>query len=160
MPAVHPRLALLALALVVFGWVVAGLDVRATFGARTTADEPQYLLTARSLGHQFDLDISDELARRDWEAFHSPAELPTQTKVLADGRQVSPHDPLLPLALAVPVRFGGWRAAKVVLAAVAGALAAAIAWVAQRRLGVPQGLALAGAGLFVGAAPSSRWSGC
>ena len=34
----------------------------------------------------------------------------------ADGRAVSPHDPLMPAVLALPMRFGGWIAAKLVLA--------------------------------------------
>ena len=43
--------------------VVAALSIqaRATYNAQVTADEPQYLLTALSLGEDFDLDISDEI---------------------------------------------------------------------------------------------------
>ena len=35
--------------------------VRAAYGAQTTADEPQYLLTAISLAEDGDLDVADEL---------------------------------------------------------------------------------------------------
>jgi len=40
----------------------AGIAVPATHTTRTTADEPQYLLTAISLARDGDLDIADELA--------------------------------------------------------------------------------------------------
>ena len=72
---------------------------------RTTADEPQYLLTAISLAEDRDLDIADELADGRWRSFHALA-LPEQTERLADGRRLSPHDPLLPLLLR---RAGGGR---------------------------------------------------
>ena len=38
-----------------------GVQARATYNAQVTADEPQYLLTAISLGEDYDLDISDEI---------------------------------------------------------------------------------------------------
>lgn len=137
-----------ALALVVAGWCALGIGVRATYSAQLTADEPQYVLSAISLGEDLDLDISDELAAERWRDFHEPATLPVQTKVLDGGREVSPHDPLLPLVLAVPVALGGWVGAKVALACVAGALAALVAWVAHRRLAVPFGVAVVGSAVF------------
>ena len=82
-------------------------------------DEPQYLLSALSLWEDHDLDISDELADRRFLAFHD-ADLPVQTAVRPDGSQLSPHDPLLPVLLAVPMGLGGWVAAKLTLAALAG----------------------------------------
>ena len=69
--------------------------------------------------------------------------LPVQTEVLDGGRQVSPHDPLLPLLLAAPMGLGGWLAAKLALAVLAGGVAALTVWVAVRRFGVA---ALAGRG--------------
>ncbi|HJS72576.1 MAG TPA: hypothetical protein VJ858_07610, partial [Acidimicrobiia bacterium] len=104
------------LALVGLGAMVAvitatGIGVRATYGAQTTADEPQYLLSALSLWEDGDLDISDELAAERYRHFHE-ADLPDQTLRLDDGRRVSPHDPLLPVLLAVPMGLGGWVAAK------------------------------------------------
>ena len=124
----------------------AGIPGRAAHGAQTTGDEPQYLLTAISLAEDRDLDIADELAARRWRAFHE-AELPEQTRPLAGGRRLSPHDPLLPLLLAVPVLLGGWVGAKLALAAMAGALAALTLWVAVRRLGTPVPAALLVVGL-------------
>lgn len=129
---------------------LAALPARATYGERTTADEPQYLLSAISLWHDHDLDIGDELDAEVWRDFHE-ATLPVQTEPLADGRVVSPHDPLLPLLLAVPVGLGGWVGAKAAMAAMAGALAALLVWVAHRRLAVPLGPAA----VVVGAAAVS-----
>lgn len=112
-----------------------GIGVRATYGAQVTADEPHYLVTAISLAEDGDLDVADELAEERWRAFHE-AGLPIQERVLPDGRQLAPHDPLLPLLLAVPVAVGGWIGAKVALAVLAGVLAALTTWTAVRRFGV------------------------
>lgn len=111
------------------------LPADALRSSRTAADEPQYLLTAISLFEDRDLDIADELAAGRWRAFHAAA-LPTQTAAREDGRQVSPHDPGLPVLLALPVAVGGWAGAKAVLAALNGALAAVLIWTAVRRFGV------------------------
>ena len=51
----------------------AGIAVPATHGTWTTADEPQYLLTAISLAEDGDLDIADELAEGRWRPFHRAA---------------------------------------------------------------------------------------
>lgn len=128
--------------------LAAGLaaGVRTTYGGHAAVDEPQYLLTALSLWEDRSLDISDELAQERWRPFHE-AQLPVQTKVLDGGRQVSPHDPLLPLLLAVPMGLGGFVAAKLFLAVLAGAIAALGVWVAVRRFGVPA--RLAGTGVAV-----------
>ncbi|HET9442816.1 MAG TPA: hypothetical protein VFO65_05795 [Acidimicrobiales bacterium] len=131
-----------------FGLLV--LPARATYGARTTADEPQYLLSALSVWEDGSLDIGDELAAERWRDFHE-ADLPVQTEPLADGRTISPHDPLLPVLLAVPVGLGGWIGAKVALAAAGGALAAVLVFTAHRRFGVPVPIA----GVVVAAAAVS-----
>jgi hypothetical protein len=122
--------------LLVAAGCAAALPVRATYGAQTTADEPQYLLSAISLAEDGDLDIADELAAERWRAFHQ-APLPEQTKPLPGGRRLSPHEPLLPLLLALPVAAGGWVAAKLAMAVAAGALAMLLVWTAVRRLRVP-----------------------
>lgn len=129
------RFALWVLAALVTAAAAAGIPGRATYGAQTTADEPQYLLTALSLARDGDLDIADELAAEEWRAFHE-APLPEQTRPLADGSRVSPHDPLLPVLLAPAVAVGGWAGAKLVLAVLAGALAALTAWTAAVRFAV------------------------
>lgn len=140
------------LGLLTFLWCLPGIGVRATRGAHVAVDEPQYLLSATSLAEDLDLDIADELRQRRWREYHE-AQLPVQTKRLDDGRRISPHDPLLPLVLAVPMAIGGWVGAKVALAALAGALAAALLWVAVRRLGVPLGRAALGVACFSLASP-------
>ena len=80
---------LLLLAVVVAAVAAIGIPAHATYGARVTADEPQYLLTALSLGRQFDLDISDEIADEQYRPFHA-VDLDRQTAPLADGRELSP----------------------------------------------------------------------
>jgi hypothetical protein len=120
---------------VVAAWAMLAISARATYNARTTADEPQYLLSALSLAEDRDLWIDDELADHRYEPFHEVL-LPVQTEPRDDGRTVSPHDPLLPVVLAVPVGLGGWVAAKATLALLGGALAALLTWTAQRRFGV------------------------
>ncbi len=146
------RGAVLAVAVVAVLAAVLGIGVRGTFGAHVAVDETQYLLTALSLAEDGDLDLSDELAARRWEVF-ADVEPPVQTSLLPGGRQVSPHDPLLPVLLAVPMGLGGWVAAKAALALLAGALAALTLWVAVRRFAVPLPLATVGVGLGAASAP-------
>jgi hypothetical protein len=141
-----------AVALAVTAWCVPGAWARATYGARTTADEPQYLLSAISLGEDGSLDIGDERADGRYRAFHEVG-LPIQEKDRDDGQRVSPHDPLLPAVLALPMLVGGWLAAKLVLAAIAGALAAAILWVAVVRFGIALRVATTTVLAFALAAP-------
>jgi hypothetical protein len=133
---------LVAVAIVTFVAALPAVGARATYGARVTADEPQYLLTALSIGEDLDLDISDELDTERFRTFHEVG-LNTQTIDLdEDGQRISPHDPLLPIVLALPMRLGGWRAAKVALAALAALTAAATAWTAHARYAVGRRAAL------------------
>lgn len=143
---------LLLVALVTTLWCLPGIAVRATRGAHVAVDEPQYLLSATSLAEDGDLDISDELDDERWRTYHE-ARLPRQTKPLEDGREISPHDPLLPLLLAGPVAVGGWIGAKVALAVLAGLLAAATVWVAEVRLGVARRRAVLAVACFSLASP-------
>ena len=135
-----PRL--VAVAAGTAAWCALAIPAPATLGAHVAVDEPQYLLSATSLAEDLDLDIADELASERWRTYHE-GELPEQTAALAGGRRVSPHDPLLPALLAVPMALGGWVAAKAALALVAGALAATLVWTAVRRLDLPVGVATA-----------------
>ena len=144
--------AMVAVAAVAFIAAALGIGVRATFGAHVAVDETQYVLSALSLAEDRNFDISDELAQKRWRDF-ADVEPPVQTQVLADGRQISPHDPLLPLLLAVPVALGGWVAAKLTLAALAGLLAALTLWVAVRRLRLSLPLAATGVGIAAASAP-------
>lgn len=118
-----------------------GIDARATYGARVSADEPQYLLTALSVFEDFDLDISDEIAENRFRDFHEIG-LSQQTLDLnGQGQQISPHDPLLPLILAVPMGVAGWAGAKAALAVIAGLTAVATLSLAVRRFAVPEHIA-------------------
>ena len=128
--------AAVSVGLLVTAWALVALPARATVNARTTADEPQYLLSALSLAEDHDLTIGDELAAQRYLPFHEVG-LPIQTQVLDGGRQISPHDPLLPMLLAVPMGLGGWVAAKAALAVLAGVLAGLLVWTAHRRFAVP-----------------------
>ncbi len=128
------------------------LPAHAVRSARTTADEPQYLLTAISLVEDGDLDIADELAAGRWRDFHA-ATLPRQTEPRADGTEISPHDPGLPALLAVPVAVGGWAGAKAALAACNGLLAGLLVWTAVRRFGARTAVAVPAVLAFAVAPP-------
>ena len=143
---------LVVVAVVVTAWTAIGGFARATYGSRTTADEPQYLLSAISLANDGNLDIGDELREGAFVPFHEEV-LPEQTKRLPDGSRVSPHDPLLPALLAAPAVLGGWLAAKLTLAAMAGALAAGMVWVAVRRYRVSPAVATVVVLAFAAASP-------
>ena len=130
----------------------AGVGVGATYGGRVAVDEPQYLLTALSLYEDRSLDIADEISERRAAAF-TDVPPPVQAAERDGGRALSPHDPLLPLLLAVPVGLGGWVGAKLALVAAAGVVAALTVWTSVRRLGVPPLLAGTGVALAMASAP-------
>lgn len=152
--ATHRSLAAAMILVGLLAFLSAGLGagVHSTYGGRVAVDEPQYLLSALSLFQDHDLDISDELAERRYLAFHD-ADLPLQTATRPDGSQLSPHDPLLPVLLAVPMGLGGWLAARLTLALLAGILSGLLLWVAVRRFAVPPGLAVPGVALATCTAP-------
>ena len=135
---VSPRVSwwLLALiAIAVAAWVAPGVAARAARGGHVTADEPQYLMSAISLGEDRNLNVRDERLDERFRTFHR-ADLSLQEKIRDDGRLVSPHDPLLPALLAAPMLLGGWIGAKLTLAVIAGLLAATLVWIAVVRLGI------------------------
>src|SRR5262245_21358079 len=101
------RWAMVGVAIVVTAVASVAVDARATYGARTTADEPQYLLTALSIGEDHDLDLADEIAAERYRPF-SEVGLDEQTVDDGSGHRFSPHDPLLPALLAPSMRLGGW----------------------------------------------------
>ncbi|MBI2170152.1 MAG: hypothetical protein HYU28_11745 [Actinobacteria bacterium] len=144
---------LFALGGLVAAWTALGAWVPASHGARVTGDEPQYLMTAISLGGDADLDIADERVEGAWRSFHEAGRPLVQEADLPGDRRVSPHDPLLPALLAGPVRVGGWLGGKLAIATLAGVLASSTAWVAVRRFGVRPGAAVTAAGVFGASAP-------
>lgn len=137
------RWAMLLVAVVAIAAAALGIGVRTGFGAHVSSDEPQYLLTALSLFEDGDLDVADEIAERRWVVFDGD-HLPQQTIPLADGRELSPHDPLLAVILAPAMGVSGWVAAKATLALLAGILAALVLWVAVRRFAVSLPVATTG----------------
>lgn len=149
-------LAMTLVALIALGASAAGIGVRATTGAQTTADEPHYLLTALSIARDGDLDVRDEFAEEAYRPFHEVALAP-QARPLGDGRLVEPHDPLLPVLLAVPTAAGGWVLAKLVLCLVAAALAALTLWTAVRRFSVPVTPAACVVGLLAASVPLAAY---
>ncbi len=146
------RAALALVAVVSAAASALGTGVRASYGAQVSGDEPHYLLTALSLGEDRDLDVSDEIDRRRHAPFHE-AGLDPQARRLSGGRRVSPHDPLLSVVLSLPMAWGGWVAAKLALAGIAGGLAALLLWVCVRRFGVTLPGALAVVLVFSASAP-------
>ena len=165
-PAAPPRneggrrlaFAMVAVALWTLALALPAIGARASYGARVIADEPQYLITAISIAEDFDLDIRDELDDRRFEPFHEISLNPQTVALDESGRRVSPHDPLLPALLALPMRLGGWVAAKAFLAIVAAATAAATLWLAVRRFGAPVGVAAPLVGAFFGAPPLTAYA--
>ena len=139
------------MAVVVTVVVAIGIPARATYGARTTADEPHYLLTAMSLWEDRSLDYADERAELRYWPFHAVL-LPVQAERQTDGDVVAPHDPLLPAVLAAPVGLGGWVGAKLAMSLLAGVLAALTWLVLERRIGVRRSVAAAAA-LIAGCSP-------
>src|SRR5688572_29369001 len=68
-----------------------GVPLRATHGARVSADEPFYLLTAGSLVADGDLELTNDYALRRYRAFYDhPEELWRQSLPLPDGTLLSP----------------------------------------------------------------------
>jgi len=124
---------LILVAAVVAAITALGLPARASYGARTSGDEPQYLLTASSVVNDLTLDISDELANRTYLPYHEIAVNQQSVKRGSSERQLSPHDPLLPLLIAIPMGLGGWVGAKLALVATAAATAALTAYISNRR---------------------------
>ena len=151
------RLRLLLVGLVACGVSLLAIDARSTYGARVSSDEPQYLLTAMSLWEDFDLDISDEIAERRYEPFHEIT-INQQTIALnGSGQELSPHDPLLPLLLAVPYGLGGWAGAKVMLSIIVGLTAALTLHVAVNRFGASTTAAPLIIGAFFTAPPLTSY---
>lgn len=135
-----------------------GVAARSTYGAQTSSDEPQYLLTALSLAEDFDLDIADELDRRAFEPFHE-IDVNPQTFPLNDaGQQLSPHDPLLPLIAAPAMRIGGWVGVRLLLVGLGGLTAGITTWAAIRRFAVEPAAAAVGVGAFAVSAPLAAYS--
>lgn len=143
----------LALGLVALVLFQLGVPLRASHLSWTTGDEPFYLLTAASLAADRDLDVENQYASKAYRAFFdSPEPLWYQSVPAPDGRQLTPHDPGLPLLLAPAHALGGALLAKRFLALLAAGMVVMV-FVIARRLTGRAGVALLAAATLMATAP-------
>jgi hypothetical protein len=137
-----------ALWIVLFAVYAATIGVRAFDGSDYGGDEPHYLLTAKSLVEDGNIDLTDEYRGSAYTSFY-PATLDPHG-VLTNGRLNEPHGVGFPLLIAPAFAIGGPKGVEVLLAAIA-ALAMALAYrLALQMLPDPWAL---GATLAVGLSP-------
>jgi hypothetical protein len=92
-------------------------------------DEPYYLLVTHSLAYDFDADLTNNYAQRDWRYFmNRPITPQPGDPVGSHGERFSRHNEMLPLVLAPAYRLGGKMGALATMAA----LTAALAWMTLR----------------------------
>ena len=147
---VRLRWAMVGVAVIGFIAAALGIGVYATPNEPVAVDEPQYLMTAQSLWADARSRHQQSDRRAQLARVHSGGAARSRRSSGLAASEVSPHDPLLPIMLAVPVGLAGSVGAKLTMAALAAALAALTLWVAVRRFAVP--LALAAIGTAIGAA--------
>jgi hypothetical protein len=99
---------------------------------RVSGDEPHYLMMARSLWSEGDLDLRDNFAREEWRADTPGPLAPHYGAPRGDGRPYPAHSPGLPLLLAPVYAMGGRLACIVVLALAAAGLCVQIRSLALR----------------------------
>ena len=143
-------------ALVAFTAAAVAAPVRSTYGARLSADEPHYLMTAMAIAERGTLDVAYLHADERYRAFHE-IRLSPQAALGPGGRMVVPHDPLLPALLALPWRLGGWHGARLALAVINAALGALLVWTAVRRLRVRPALSALVIGVACASAPLAAY---
>src|ERR671914_953425 len=110
------RAALLWLLLFAAYATTLGLDAFAD--SDSGGDEPHYLLAAESLVSDSDVDLRDEYAARDFEAFY-PYDLDRHGKE-TDGRLHEPHGIGFPLLIAPAYAAGGEAGVEIFLGALPG----------------------------------------
>ena len=138
----------LALWLLLFGVYAATIGLHAFGGSDYGGDEPHYLLAAKSIVEDGDVDVRDEYSQRAYAEFY-PYELHRQGHT-TEGRLNEPHGFGFPLLIAPAYAIGGAKAVELFLAAIA-ALALALAYRLALRV-APDPWAL-GAALAVGLSP-------
>jgi hypothetical protein len=97
------------------GWALFGLGAAAFllvglhYGSRlrVSGDEPHYLMMARSLWREGDLDLRDNFAREDWREDTPGPVAPHYGAPRRDGRPYPAHSPGLPFLLAPAYAWGG-----------------------------------------------------
>jgi len=137
-----------ALWLVLFGVYAATVGLDAFADADYGGDEPHYLLAAKSVAEDANLDVNDEYAAHAYEDFY-PYTLDRDGRE-TEGRLHEPHGAGFPVLIAPAFALAGGPAVELFLAAIA-ALAVALAYRLALRV-VPDPWAL-GAALAVGLSP-------
>lgn len=137
-----------ALWLLLFGAYAATLGLEAFAASDYGGNEPHYLLTAKSIVQDGDLDVGDEYSARGYREFY-PYQLDRHGRETA-GRLHEPHGAGFPLLVAPAFALAGARGVELLLAAIA-ALAVALAYRLALRV-VPDPWAL-GAVLAAGLSP-------
>src|ERR671931_1010084 len=137
-----------ALFLLLFGVYAATLGLHAFGRSDYGGDEPHYLLAAKSLVDDGDIDVNDDYRARGYAGFY-PYPLDRQGR-LVDGRLNEPHGVGFPLLIAPAYALGGAHGVEVLLALIA-ALAVTLAYRLALRV-VPDPWAIAAA-LAVGLSP-------
>jgi hypothetical protein len=138
----------LALWLLLFAVYAATLGLDAFAGSDYGGDEPHYLLAAKSVVDDGDVDVRDEYARRAYTEFYPHRLRPHGEET--EGRLNEPHGVGFPLLIAPAFASGGAKAVELFLAAIA-ALAIALSYRLALRV-APDPWAL-GAALAVGLSP-------
>jgi hypothetical protein len=138
----------LALWLLLFGVYASTLGLHAFSGSDYGGDEPHYLLAAKSIVEDGNVDVSDEYASRAYAEFY-PYELRPHAEETG-GRLNEPHGVGFPLLIAPAFALGGAKAVELFLAAIA-ALGVALAYRLALRV-APDPWAL-GAAVAVGLSP-------
>jgi hypothetical protein len=137
-----------ALWIVLFAVYAATIGLTAFGDSQYAGDEPHYLLTAKSLVEDGNIDLTDEYRERSYRSFY-PGTLDPHG-VLTNGRLNEPHGLGFPLLIAPAFAIAGAKGVEVLLAAIA-ALAMALAYRLALRV-LPDPWAL-GATLAVGLSP-------
>src|SRR4051794_4169405 len=110
-------------------WLVLAAAYASTLGIDSVpghdyaGDESHYLLAARSLANQRNLDVRDDYRAKGWRDFDTVA--PNPQGVLRKGARYEPHSIGLPLLAAPFYALGGAKAVELMVAAL---LAAAVAF--------------------------------
>jgi hypothetical protein len=111
-------------------YVVAGLWY--TSRLRVSGDEPHYLVMARSLWREGDLDLRDNYEREDWRQDTPGPVRPHYGASRRDGRPFPAHSPGLPLLLAPVDALAGRAGCVVVLSLLAAWLTVEVRALARR----------------------------
>ena len=123
--------------------VFLGVGLHYGSGLRVSGDEPHYLMMARSLWREGDLDLRDNFAREDWREDTPGPVAPHYGAPRADGRPYPAHSPGLPFLLAPLYAWGGRLACIVALALAAALLCVQVRGLALRAAGDPAAALLA-----------------